>query len=181
MTATNGYDQCLFYASLGAGALGLATGREYEAVSGRSVITLDFPGVASFRHANGGSMVQTSVMPPRSKSSKDRVEYVNHAWIELDSRAGKEFVDFSMLPATWHLGALPAGNIKVREPAQDRFLSNLQKEFERESLHAVWLALPSIVAGIDYDELKRLLERLTPHDERLTRRAFAYWQAANAL
>lgn len=177
LTKSNGYDKCLFYACVGANALNVLTGLNYRAVGGRSMITPDSPTYESIRHANGHELGQEHTVG----ASMGRPDgwRPKHAWIEREHWQ-PEIVDFSVRPTTWHSGEMPPWEEKARETKYDQLLADTQEAFCREGARALWLALPAIVADLDYDELKRLLERLSPHGERLTRRAFVYWSAVQA-
>lgn len=178
VTNSSGDYHCKYYSAIGSNVLAIVTGRPYRAVGGRSWV-VDAPASPQplvVTMASGQPLFQSDAVPAQLAHVRPPDGIWRHAWIGLDGH-DDVVVDLSIRPALWAWGGLPPGREKVRETRFDELMAGFQYAFKRESLQALFLALPAIVADLDYDGLKRLLERL-PQDERLVRRAYAYWKAA---
>lgn len=179
VTRSDGAYQCKYYSAIGSTVLAVVTGRPYKAVGGRSWVTPEAQVGPAITQAGGQPLLGGGTVPPQLAGIRPPDGLFRHAWIERDSYE-LEFVDLATRPALWSKGSLPAGHERVREARFDRLMADLQDAFSRSAGHALFLALPTIVVDLSFDDLKRLLERLEPYGSHMTSRAITYWQAVQA-
>lgn len=177
VTRSDGAFACKYYSAIGSNVLSAVTGRPYKAVGGRSWVTPEAQVGLAVTQAGGQPLLGDGTVPPQLAGIRPPDGLFRHAWIERDSY-GLEIVDLSTRPALWSKDSLPAGHERVREARFDDLMADLQDAFKLSASHALFLALPTIVVDLSFEDLKRLLERLSPFGSRLTSRAIIYWRSA---